>query len=87
MSEATMFTDDDKNDENFVDDGYSVVTNTVYSTSSTASFSPCTIILSLLRQADPSDDSKVQAQFIGCNLKYNFKAVKTFARPGVSLVH
>jgi hypothetical protein len=78
----TTTIENNNDDENFVDVEVSTAPATIPSTPSNASFSPRTLILSVLRQADPSDNWKIQAHFD--HLKCSFKTVKAFHRPGVS---
>jgi hypothetical protein len=76
----------------YLDDGY--VLNVEHSTASNiagqmsthASFSPCTISLYVLRQADLNDTWTIQAVFDN-DITYIFKRVEFLTRPKVNLLN
>jgi hypothetical protein len=83
MATLTTAIDDDHDDEDFLDAESLTAPSTIPSTPLKSSFSSCIISLYILRQADPTDNWKIQAHF-GNDLKYIFKTVARLTYPGVS---
>jgi hypothetical protein len=78
--------DDDSDDGDFYDVEPSTAPLIIHPTSSNEVFSPCTISLNVLRQADSSDNWKLRARFDD-DTKFTFKPVTTLTRTGVSLLN
>jgi hypothetical protein len=87
MSAATkpMEDDDNNGNGNSLDMDMLTAPSIILSKSANASFSPYTVSLYVLRQSDPGDNWKIQAQFNN-QLKYTFKSIANLNSSEVSLL-
>lgn len=83
MATLTIIINDDNDDGDVPDEEPSDEPIAIVSTLPTDSFSRFNIYLYVLRQANPSSNWKIQANFVG-GPKYVFKAAPLLTRPVVS---